>query len=107
MELSMEIIRSLCTQNKIIWTSHALVRLIQREISRENVKEALIKGKIIEQYPQDYPHPSCLILALDIAGAALHVVCGATETNLWIITAYRPNLKDWEDDFMTRRGGKR
>lgn len=101
----MEIIRELCAQNKIIWTAHALKRQLQRNISRDDVKAALMQGRIIEEYPQDYPNPSCLVLAGNIGGAALHVVCGVTENSLWIITSYRPSERDWESDWATRKRG--
>jgi len=33
------------------WTSHILERLFQRNIRINDVKEALLNGEIIEQYP--------------------------------------------------------
>ena len=93
-------IKSLCQQGKVEWTSHVQQRILQRGISRQDVKEAIIHGKIIENYPEDYPFPSCLILGAN----CLHVVCGIGVGTLWIITAYRPSEDKWEDDLKTRKG---
>lgn len=74
--------------------------MLQRGISRDEVKAGLMGGEIIEDYPQDYPHPSCLLMA----AGPLHIVCGVADTELWIITAYRPDPAEWEPDFKTRKG---
>jgi hypothetical protein len=76
--------------------------MIQRNISRDDVLNALTKGEIIEQYPSDYPFPSCLALGLTTTGQSLHVVCGSNGAELWIITAYFPNSNEWTKDFKQR-----
>ena len=52
-------------------------------------------GEVIEDYPDDYPFPSCLIL-----GHGIHVVCGIGEGKAWIVTAYRPTLDKWEKNIF-------
>jgi hypothetical protein len=64
---------------------------------------ALIHGEIIEEYPNDYPYPSCLVLGLSPAGKHLHIVCGMSENTLWLITAYYPNPDEWSGDFSVRK----
>ena len=71
----------------------------------EDVTNALSNGEVIEQYPSDYPFPSCLVLGKTTTGKPLHVVCGSNGTELWLITAYFPNPNDWSDDFKHRRPG--
>ena len=85
------------------WTGHILERLLQRNIRIDDVKAALTNGEIIEQYPNDYPFPSCLVLGHTVAGQTLHVVCGSNGKELWLITAYFPNPVEWSDDFKQRR----
>ncbi len=92
-------LKKLCQEDAISWTNHVLQRLIQRGISVSDVIEAIMTGEVIEDYPDDYPYPSCLVLG----GNKLHVVCGIGEGKLWIITAYRPTLDKWENDLKTRR----
>jgi len=96
-------INELCKQNKIRWTNHALVRLIQRGIYTNEVVHALQNGAIIEQYPDDYPHPSCLVLGVSHSSKPMHIVCGLGEDEIWIITAYHPNPSQWDETFMKRK----
>jgi hypothetical protein len=98
-----EILR-LCKEDSIRWTDHAIMRMIQRGISRIDVKHTLINGKIIEQYPDDYPYPSCLILGGIRENRHLHVICGIGSGELWIISAYYPNPEKWLEGFEKRKG---
>jgi hypothetical protein len=48
-------------QNGMIeWETHTLERMIKRGISREIVKQVLLEGEIIEDYPDDKPFPTAL-----------------------------------------------
>ena len=91
--------RKLCQDGAVEWTDHAAKRMLQRGITRMEVRQAILTGEIIEDYPDDYPYPSCLVLGDN----KLHVVCGIGEGRLWIITAYRPSTEKWESDLRTRK----
>ena len=43
------------------YTIHALERCIERDISPQQIKNAILSGEIIEEYPEDKYGPSCLI----------------------------------------------
>lgn len=101
--ISIEDLKNLCDRKAVRWTMHVLKRLILRNISQDEVIEAIQRGKVIEQYPEDYPFPSCLILGITVAGKYLHVVCGRGNEEVWIITAYYPDPEEWENNFETRR----
>ena len=58
---------------------------------------------IINQYDDDYPYPSCLILGYNINNKIIHIVCGVSEDTVHIITAYYPNTDKGEEDMKTRR----
>ena len=96
--IDLSALRALCNDDTIVVTQHLADRMRERGIKYSQVKQAIIAGEIIERYPDDYPHPSCLIL-----GCGLHVVAGIGDGWLWIITAYRPSLDKWESDLKTRR----
>lgn len=102
-QVDMETIKSKCETGTLRWTNHIIIRLLQRGITTDDVEAVLTNGEIIEQYPDDYPNPSCLVLGLTISDGALHVVCGLSETELWLITAYHPSVEEWSADFRTRR----
>ena len=103
MELVIEELQKICTPENIIITMHAAKRLEQRGIFLKEVINCIMTGEIIEQYPDDYPYPSCLILGLSLDDKFLHVVIGHHETELFLITAYFPSSDKWEDDFKTRK----
>lgn len=96
-------LQKLCENGSIRWTGHILKRLMQRGIFQASVVQAIRSGEIIEQYPNDYPYPSCLLLGTTEAGEALHIVCGIGEGEVWLITAYHPDPDEWESDLKTRR----
>ena len=96
-------IERFCNDRSVRWTSHILERIFRRGICIADVEIALLNGEIIEQYPTDYPFPSCLVLGYTKAGKVLHIVCGSSGTELWLITAYFPNPDEWTEDFRQRR----
>ncbi|MBI3303651.1 MAG: DUF4258 domain-containing protein [Deltaproteobacteria bacterium] len=71
----------------------------------EEIMQALDSGEIIEEYPEDKPYPSCLILGRTITGRPLHTVCAPAlpEERLIIITTYQPDPNRWEPDFRRRK----
>ena len=103
--LNIEDLRVLCRENKIKWSLHALKRIRERKISPESVVNAIIFGEIIEQYEDDKYFPSCLIFNNDY-NAPIHTVASTDTSNVHIITAYRPALNEWENDFKTRKENK-
>jgi hypothetical protein len=96
-------IQTAIRSNKILWKRHALERILQRGISRQQVKQAVLDGIIIESYLDDHPLPSVLLATVQVE--ALHVVLAydASTGHCHIITAYRPDLTHFEADLTTRR----
>lgn len=96
-------IQDLCQKNKLRWTNHIFIRLVQRNISMADVKHAIMTGEIIESYPDDFPYPSCLIVGINVDNMYIHVVCGSNSEELWLITAYYPDPEKWTEDFKSRK----
>ena len=96
-------IRNAVNADRVLWKKHALERMLERGISRSQVKSAILHGAIIENYPDDHPIPS-ILLAIN-QPEALHVVLAydAISEQCHIITAYRPDLTHFELDLITRR----
>ena len=101
--MDMERIKMLCQDTTIEVTQHILIRCQQRNITYEEIKEVIRNGDIIEEYPDDYPYPSCLIIGMTIKGRRIHVVVGIGEDSLWLITAYEPNPEQWDSEFRIRK----
>lgn len=89
--INIEDLRNLCKDNKIIWSSHILKRIQQRNISQSSVIFAILNGEIIEQYENDFPFPSCLVLGRTEREIDLHIVCSITPNGAVMITAYYPD----------------
>ena len=100
--IEIKVLQEMCRKRKLRWTGHILVRLINRHIHQIDVENAILTGQIIEQYPDDYPLPSCLILGVSCKNIKLHVVCGTDGEELWMITAYYPDKKQWNQSFDKR-----
>ncbi len=101
--INIDMIRRMVKHEKIRWTNHVIVRLFQRNITQEDIKNALLNGEIIEEYENDYPFPSCLVYGINLKDEILHIVCGSDGEELWIITAYYPDNIKWKDDKKTRK----
>ena len=99
-----ESIDNIILNGVIRWQKHALQRMMERSISRADVKRAVISGIIIESYEDDKPYPSFLIADIGV-NKALHVVAAFDFVNkiCYIITAYIPERDYFEADLITRR----
>lgn len=101
MELTIEELQKICIPENIIITMHAAKRIEQRGILLKDIIDCIMTGEIIEQYPDDYPYPSCLVLGRK--NKPLHTVVGTNGSQLWIVTAYYPSADKWMDDLKTRK----
>jgi len=88
----------------LIFRTHALLRISKRDISPQDVREALEQGEVIEEYPDDRPYPSCLVLGRR-GSRSLHIVVAdnreADETV--VVTVYEPDTAKWHPDFRRRK----
>ncbi len=88
----------------MIYRFHAVRRMLERNVSEEDVSRILKDGKTIESYPNDRPYPSRLVMGY-ANGRPLHVVLAdniETRESI-IITVYEPNTASWETDFEKRK----
>ena len=92
------------SDSNIKWAKHCLERMQERDISISDVESCLQTGEIIEDYPDDFPHPSCLIFGHTKESKILHIVVGSDNSTLFFITAYFPNTDKFEKDLKTRKG---
>jgi len=85
------------------FTRHALRRVVERNISESEIRQAAKNGHIIEDYLDDKYSPSCLILGFTQAGRPLHIQVSYAETEkVRIITLYEPDPEEWIE-FSRRR----
>jgi hypothetical protein len=88
----------------LIFRIHAIERMFQRGISKDDVRSVLEEGQVIEEYPEDQPCPSRLILGWR-GTRPLHVVASddSNTHETIIITVYEPDPAKWEAGFSRRR----
>ena len=95
--MDIDAIQYLWSIDAVLYSEEAQDRLWQREVTRENVGEALRTGRIVEERP-GRPYPKCHVVGwatrevagLDVGLHPLHVACAVGE-ELHIVTVY------WED----------
>ena len=92
------------SDSNIKWAKHCLERMQERDISISDVESCLQTGEIIENYPNDFPHPSCLIFGHTKNKTILHIVVGSDNNSLFFITAYFPSTDKFENELKTRKG---
>lgn len=97
-------IRKAIKKNDYEISFHAVQKTLVREIWKEDIESAILNGKIIEEYPDDTPYPSCLILGYTMKNEPLHIVV-AYALKIRVITAYLPNENKWIE-YKKRRKAK-
>ncbi len=94
------------TGTKIRWSSHAITELVNDQLTRTDIEQALLDCELIEDYPHlNRPLPDCLVLAWLSTGKPVHVVAAMDEKNdrVFVVTVYSPSRERWKDDWKTRR----
>lgn len=88
---------------KIIFRAHAIQRMFQRHIDEDDVRCILSRGETIEEYPDDTPYPSRLIMGW-IEKRPLHIVVADNTDNgeTIVVTVYEPEKDKWSIDFRRR-----
>lgn len=87
---------------KVLYSKHSRYEMLTDEfgvITEQEVFEAILNGKIIDDYPDDEPYSSCLIYGRTKDNKPLHVVCAYSvdEDLTIIITVYHPDPEKWID----------
>lgn len=99
--------------DNVEYTAHCQKRMLERNISRADIKNCIMHGELIEDYPlmdgntSPMSLPSCLVFGMCLDGkTVIHVVVGFNGQRVLVISAYYPDLEHWEDDYKTRKGGR-
>jgi len=97
-------VRHAVRAGRLRWRAHALERMLSRGIATTDARLVLLEGEVVEDYADDRPHPSALLLGR-VGRRPLHVVVaydGASDY-AYVVTAYEPDLKHFFPDYRTRR----
>ena len=61
-------VRNKVLRSEIEFTNHAVDQSIRRNITVGEIREVILAGVVIEDYPEDKYGPSCLILGYTATG---------------------------------------
>lgn len=88
-----------------IFRAHSLEKLYQRNITFDELKEIENNLQVVEEYKDDKPFPSCLILGFTKSDRPIHLVFAINEIEkvVIIITVYQPDENKWVDNFKRRK----
>ena len=99
-------IRKLAEHDRVAFKRHAVIRMQQRAIRADDVREILLFPELIEEYADDHPLPSALLFGITLARRVIHAVVAIDPTDdgmLWVVTVYEPDQINWNSDYKTRR----
>jgi len=97
-------IQDCARRGQVLWTYHVNMRLAGRFIPRASILVAVDTYELVEAYPDDKYLPSYLVIAHHDADH-FHVLFAADVVgdNVRVVTAYRPDAKEWEENLENRR----
>jgi hypothetical protein len=97
-------IRQQLARGNYTLSRHAFRRIVERNISQLEIREAGTSAVMIEDYPTDKYSPSCLLLGFSRSKRPLHIqVSRIPSDTTRIITIYEPDPLEWEESFTVRR----
>lgn len=78
------------TKNEYYFSKHGDQERQNDNLTLTEIEEALLTGRILEQYEDTGRGESCLVAGFTKTGKPVHIVCGKRENWLVIITVYIP-----------------
>ena len=92
------------SDKRIVFTYHVARQTRVRGITRSEVIAVVNTGDVIEEYPDDVPFPSQLLLSW-VESRPIHVVLAYNEREdiYFVVTAYIPDTDRWDPGFRRRK----
>ena len=87
----------------LVFRVHAIQRMFSRGIIEDIVRRALETAQTLQEYPDDQPYPSRLVLGWH-GTQPIHMVIALNEdeNQVIVITVYEPDPAEWGSDFSRR-----
>ena len=88
---------------KIRIGEHSFQRMFERNIEPGDVIDIVLTGEVINEYSDDKPYPSYLILKF-VKSRPVHVVVARNDANgfCFVVTVYEPDPNLWSHDFKNK-----
>jgi hypothetical protein len=87
----------------IIYRIHALERMFERDVNCQELNKIIKKGELVENYPNNIPYPSKLVLGR-VNNRPVHVVftVNKEEKTAIVVTVYEPDPEKWIKNVVRR-----
>lgn len=97
--VNIEDIRDAIISGSYEFSFHSNREMREDQLIAGEIFSSVLRGEVIEDYPDDKPFPSCLIYGNTPRGDPVHSVWGynAGERYAVLITVYRPYPGRWVD----------
>ncbi len=95
-------IREAVEKNSLEVRLHARKRMAQRNIAYNDVQGVILKGTVVEKYPESYPYPGCLFMDF-VEEKPLYAVCSWDGEKAYLITVHWLDYHKWIDPWTRRR----
>jgi hypothetical protein len=95
--MNIESIIDAIRKDRLRITDHAIDEAWNDALSFDEIFHSVFFGKIIEEYHDDRPFPSCLVSGESFGDITIHTVWAYNKLNKYavLITAYRPDDNLW------------
>jgi len=90
----LETVQDAIKEGLYFFTQHASIEAIAEDITEDHIKEAVLSGQIVENYPQHRRGACCLLSGSTKEKRTIHIVC-TTKKPTTIITVYEPKPPKW------------
>ncbi len=94
--MDIEEIKRRVRDNEYVYSHHAVIERRFESLTFGQIEEALLNGRILEQYPDTGRGETCLVVGFT-GEIPIHMVCGWRGERVAVITVYIPRPPKFAD----------